>query len=188
LKNRLGIADPAVLADVERNVTAAALFRIRRQPIPGRYDLNHLRAFHLAIFRDVYPWAGRFRTVAMSRTALFALPQHIEPYLSGVLASLDTEGYLRDRPFRPFVERLAHYLAEVNAVHPFREGNGRTQRAFFRQLARDAGWQIPWERMDPDENVAASIAAMRGDERPLAAMLAGLVQPEAVWPPFGSGD
>ncbi|HXM57059.1 MAG TPA: hypothetical protein VOB72_16785 [Candidatus Dormibacteraeota bacterium] len=44
-----------MLADVERDVTTAALFRIRRQPIPGRYDAGHLRAFHRAIFADVYP-------------------------------------------------------------------------------------------------------------------------------------
>ena len=91
-----------MLADVERDIAAAALFRIRSQPIPGRYDPDHLRAFHRAIFADVYPWAGQFRTVAMAKTALFALPQHIESYLSEVLAGLGAEGHLRGRPFRPF--------------------------------------------------------------------------------------
>lgn len=124
----------------------------------------------------------------MARTARFAPPQHIGPYLDDVLSGLAAEEHLRGRPFRPFVERLAHYLAEVNAVHPFREGNGRAQRAFFGQLARDAGWRIAWERMDPEENVAASVASMRGEEGPLVAMLTRLVQPETVWPPFGLGD
>jgi len=48
------------------------------------------------------------------------------------------ENFLRDLDREPFIARPAYYLGEVNAVHPFCEGNGRTQRAFFEQLARDA--------------------------------------------------
>lgn len=187
MRNLLGIADAGHLEAVERELSTAALYRIRQAPIRGAYDPAHLRAFHRAIFGDVYRWAGDFRTVAMARTAMFALPQHIEPYLGQLLAELAAERHLRELPFRPFVERLAHYLAGVNAVHPFRDGNGRAQRAFFGQLARDAGWRLRWDRMEPDENVAASAASMRGDERPLATMLAGLVEPEGLWPPFEPG-
>ncbi|WP_212762334.1 Fic family protein [Nocardia uniformis] len=67
-------------------------------------------------------------------------------------------------------------MAEVNAIHPFREGNGRAQRAFFGQLAREAGWLIDWSALDPDENVRASRASLRGDNGPLHAMLKRLVQ------------
>jgi cell filamentation protein len=55
-----------------------------------------------------------------------------------------------------FVERLAHYYGELNARHPFREGNGRTQRAFLRQLAATAGWRLDWSELRKDDNVEAS--------------------------------
>lgn len=64
----------------------------------------------------------------------------------------------------------------MNAAHPFREGNGRTQRAFFGQLARDAGHRVAWERLDPVRNVEASIASHNGDDEPLRKLLDELVE------------
>jgi cell filamentation protein len=55
----------------------------------------------------------------------------------------------------PFVERLAYYYGEINARHPFREGNGRTQRAFTRQLAASAGWSVDWSDLDREQNIDA---------------------------------
>lgn len=184
LRNSLGIGDAGKLASAERELTYFTAYRLTRHRLPGSYDLQHLCAFHRAIFGVVYPWAGEVRTVAIARSALFALPQHIESSAAQVLGDLAAENWLCDLDFRRFVPRLAHHLAEINAIHPFREGNGRAQRAFVAQLARDAGWRVQWERMDPDENVRASAESMRGDERPLVKMLAGLVQPDAIWPPF----
>ena len=74
-----------------------------------------------------------------------------------------------------FVARLAHYLGEVNAVHPFREGNGRTQRAFFEQLACDAGFMLAWQHLDATRNIEASAAIMHGDEEPMRKMLDTMV-------------
>jgi hypothetical protein len=71
-----------------------------------------------------------------------------------------------DLPRDAFTERLTYYLGEVNAVHPFREGNGRAQRAFFEQLASDAGFVLDWQHLDADRNIAASAAIMHGDPGP----------------------
>jgi cell filamentation protein len=70
---------------------------------------------------------------------------------------------------------LTHYLGEVNAIHPFREGNGRAQRAFFHQLARQAGWPVDWTQLDPEANAEASAASLRGDNTLLRALLDDLV-------------
>ena len=83
--------------------------------------------------------------------------------------------YLRGLPREPFVDRLAHYFAEVNAIHPFREGNGRTQRAFFHQLCRMAGWPIDWTNLDPEANIAASMTSLHGDNGPLRSILEPLI-------------
>jgi fido (protein-threonine AMPylation protein) len=69
---------------------------------------------------------------------------------------------LRDLDREAFAARLAYYLGEVNAVHPFREGNGRTQRAFFEQLAREAGYTLAWQHLDAARNIEASVQPVAG--------------------------
>jgi len=162
-------------AEAERTVAIIALLRC--QPIPGRYDVDHLRALHRRIFGDIYDWAGELRTVPIAKEeSLFALPQHIEDYLTKALEQLAAENLLWGLDREQLVERLAHYYAELNAVHPFREGNGRAIRAFLSQLASGSGYRITWERMDAERNTAASKASLRGDNVPLRDMLDPLVE------------
>lgn len=175
LRNRLGISDPKLLRQVEADLTFAALVDLDMRVLPGAYDLPHLQAFHREIFGDVFPWAGEIRVVGISRTDPFCLPQHIATYAAEIFDALAKERFLRSRTRGAFLDRLTHYFAEVNALHPFREGNGRVQRAFFRQLSRDAGWPIDWTKLDPEYNVTASMAALRGDNSPLRRLLDGLV-------------
>ena len=135
--------------------------------------------FHQQIFGTVYPWAGELRTVDIARTArdVFCRWAFIESYSVEVFAGLAAEKRLMGLARAAFVRRLAHYYGEINAIHPFREGNGRAQRAFLGQLARDAGWRLAWSEMSGDQNDAASAAALQGDTEPLTAMLADLVRP-----------
>jgi len=168
LRNRFGLRDAGELDRRERDASALRLVELHARPLAGGYDLAHLQAFHRHIFGDVWPWAGEIRTVAIAKNdSMFALPAYIEPYLSGVLAELPHEGFLHGQTQDRIAERLTHYLAEINAAHPFREGNGRTQRAFISQLAADAGYHIAWERLTQQRNLETSIAAMRGDNAPL---------------------
>ena len=175
LRNRLGIVDYDRLRAVEAMLTQAAMADLELRTLPGRYDLAHLRSFHREIFGDIYPWAGEVRVVAIAKSDMFCLPQHIEVYAGEVFASMAKERHLRGLARDAFVDRVTHYFAEVNAIHPFREGNGRSQRAFFRQLAQRAGWRLDWSDIDPDENVRASILALRGDNGPLRDLLDGLI-------------
>lgn len=176
LRNLLGITDAEALARAETDISLLTIARLSRLRLPGDYDLEHLRAFHRAIFDRVYPWAGEIRTVSIARTDVFCLPQYIETYAAEVFGKLRAENRLRGLDRERFVERLAHYLAEVNSIHPFREGNGRTQRAFFAQLARDAGYVLDWTGLDQASNTAASRTAMRGDEGPLRDLLTRMVR------------
>ncbi|SDH72590.1 Fic family protein [Pseudonocardia oroxyli] len=177
LRNKLSITSAAELDRVEAEVTSLRLVQLRERDLPGDYDLAHLQAFHRFIFSDVYPWAGQLRTVAIAKDDLFCLPQHLEGFAADVFGRLARrDGYLRglDRP--EFLDKLTELLADINALHPFREGNGRAQRAFLAQLARDAGHPLRWEPMNPEQNVAASQAAHRGDNQPLRLMLDELVE------------
>lgn len=174
-RNRLEITDPTELEVAEADFSAVRLAGLQQRPLAGRYDLAHLQRFHERIFGDVYPWAGQLRTVRIAKGGMFCLPQHVESYAAEVFARLADADHLRGRDREMFIDGLTELLADLNALHPFREGNGRAQRAFCAQLAREAGHHMRWAAMDARENVAASRAALAGDNRPLHAMLARLV-------------
>jgi cell filamentation protein len=171
LRNKLGLATAAELAAAEREITHAALILLRESPVRPSYDLPHLREIHRRIFGDIYDWAGQVRTIAIAKGSLFCLPQYIEPAAAEIYAQLGKEHFLRRLAREEFLDRLTVYLGEVNAVHPFREGNGRAQRAFFEQLASEAGYTLDWQHLDANRNIAASVAIMNGDADPLRKML-----------------
>jgi cell filamentation protein len=157
LRNKLGITDPEELREVEARIVSLRDVELARETLPGEYNLAHLQAFHYALFRDVYDWAGQIRTVNISKEGLpFAWAQFVQDQTSALLAGLEHDSWLRGVKRERFVELLAHYYGELNARHPFREGNGRTQRAFLRQLSAAAGWRLDWSALDREGNIAAS--------------------------------
>jgi cell filamentation protein len=176
LYNKLGLGTAAELEAAEREITHAALILLDESPVSPSYDLPHLREIHKRIFGDIYEWAGQIRTVAIAKGAVFCLPQYIDSSAAVIFRELRDEDCLSRLRRDSFVGRLAYYLGEVNALHPFREGNGRAQRAFFGQLARDAGFTLAWQHLDPVRNVEASAAIMRGDPEPMREMLDALVR------------
>jgi cell filamentation protein len=176
LRNHFGIRDAVELAGLEAAISAGRIAQLERRFIPGDYDTSHLQAVHRKIFGDLYPWAGQLRTVKIAKDAsLFALPAHIAPYLTGVLGGLVDEDCLRGLERDDFVTRLTCYYAELNAVHPFREGNGRTQRAFLGDIATEAGHPVDWTGLDPDSNIQASRESHQGDNEQLKKLLDGLI-------------
>lgn len=179
LHNKLGLGTAAGLEAAEREITHAALILLRESPVSLTYDLLHLREIHKRIFGDIYEWAGQIRTVAIAKGTMFCLPQHIDSSAAVIFGELRGEGFLRGLRRDEFVGRLAYYLGEVNALHPFREGNGRAQRAFFGQLARDAGFALDWQHLDATRNVETSAAIMRGNPEPMRRMLGSLVRDDA---------
>jgi cell filamentation protein len=176
LYNKLGLGTAAELEAAEREITHAALILLDDSPVSPSYDLPHLREIHERIFGDIYEWAGQIRTVGIARGAMFCLPQYIDSSAAIIFRELPGEDCLRGLRRDAFIGRLAHYLGEVNALHPFREGNGRAQRAFFGQLARDAGFTLACQHLDPARNVEASAAIMRGDPEPMREMLNALLR------------
>lgn len=177
LRNRLGITDRAELAAAEADLAALAIAELELTPLPGNYDLEHLRAFHRFIFRDIYDWAGELRTVSIGKGQLFCPPERIRSEAAEIFGWLADDDYLRGLNRAAFLDGLTELLADINDLHPFREGNGRTQRAFCGQLARDAGYRIRWAGLDRAENVTAAKFAHEGDNAPLRALLDRLVAP-----------
>ena len=157
LRNKLKLDDAAKLKVLEAKVVSIRDVELARTTIPGEYNSQHLQAFHRHLFRDVYDWAGDFRTVDISKgNVRFAHWNYLNDSVSAVLGQLKDDYWLANLRRDYFIKRLAFYYGELNVCHPFREGNGRTQRAFLRQLSASAGWRLDWTELPPEGNIRAS--------------------------------
>jgi cell filamentation protein len=149
------------------------------EPLPsGRLGYAHYRAVHHHLFGDVYDWAGRIRIVRIIKGAsIFCYPEHIEGEMRRLFSGLRELNFLRDTDMQIFSANAAHFLSELNAIHPFREGNGRTQLAFLAILADAAGHPVNYGAIDPQRLLQAMIASFGGDEEPLTSVIASLLAP-----------
>jgi cell filamentation protein len=129
LKNRAHLRSQAELDEFE----AAMTFARAEEPLPaGRSSITHYKAIHHHLFQDVYSWAGKYRTVRLTKGAsTFCYPEHIAREMKRIFSWLKNERHLKQRSAGEFFAGAAHFLAELNAVHPFREGNGRAQLTFL---------------------------------------------------------
>ena len=172
LINKAEIRDQDALDAFEADATAVRMLELIESPVSGGFDLAHLQAIHRHVFQDVFEWAGELRDVDISRDgSTFGNWALIGPYLDGLLAKLKQEYYLNGLAPEDFIPRLAWYMSEINAAHPFREGNGRTQRIFCAQLAEQAGYFIDFETLDQNEMYAVMKASFNGNNKPLADLL-----------------
>jgi len=122
LSNKLGLKDQDQLDQYEAEITALRLVELQEKPIKGHFDLDHLKKLHFHIFQDVYDWAGEIRTVDISRGASrFAHAQYIESAAKTLFVNLKKENELKGLGVDDFSLRAAHYLSEINVLHPFRE-------------------------------------------------------------------
>jgi cell filamentation protein, protein adenylyltransferase len=174
LKNRLNLRTQAELDQFESFITAQRA----DEPLPaGSLSYRHYRAIHRHLFQDVYFWAGRLRTVRISKgNSTFCYPEHIDREMRRVFSALRAERHFRRLDAGKFAAKGAHLLAELNAIHPFREGNGRTQLAFLTALADRAGHPLALERLDPQTVLQATIDSFHGDEQSLIVVVRGLIQ------------
>ena len=134
LKNKLNITDGDLLEEAERNITALRILALRKNPPAGVMDFRYLRRLHKYIFGDIYDWAGEVRNVNINKGTMFCSHLFISQQAEYIFGQLKKEQYLTKCTDEEMPLRLAYYLSEINALHPFREGNGRTQRVFQPRL------------------------------------------------------
>ena len=161
LINKLNIQNNKDLAYYEARITAAKLLGLRFQGITGNFDKTHLLAIHHYLFEDIYPFAGKLRDENIGKGAFrFASFEYIEPELDRLLEQLKKENYLENLSKQQLAIKLAYYLSELNVLHPFREGNGRTNREFIRQLALKNGYLLNLKKVPPKQTLEASIESI----------------------------
>ncbi len=132
--NKLGIKDHDELEKREVEITFEKLVELYENPIRGEFDTEHLKDIHRYLFGDIYDWAGEFRNVYMKKAeTYFASEENIAPYLDHDLALLNRD-VLNIKTKFDLAEFLAINYINIQHIHPFREGNSRTIREFFRQF------------------------------------------------------
>ena len=164
LINKLGITSAEAFELAERDIVGFNMLDIRyMNPVPGNFDLKHLKDIHKHLFEDIFSWAGETRTVNIGKTLPFTSWLLINDYAEDIFTKLKKENYLIETPQQEYVKRMAHYFGEVNALHPFREGNGRTQKVFFEYLASVSGHRLFFKRISKQEMDDASAASLAGN-------------------------
>lgn len=168
LINKLNIKNTEDLSAAEREITAVKLAYAKQNPIIGDFDLKHLQRIHKFLFEDIYSWAGELRHVNIAKGNQFCLSQNLESYAENIFSKLKAEKYLVDA--ENIAHRLAFYLSEINVLHPFREGNGRTQRLFIEYLALNAGYRLDFSDVTPQEMIVASAESFACDYEKINSM------------------
>lgn len=159
LKNLQGIKDPDVLLFVESSAVTKRLQQLYDNPIEIK-DSNSLLVIHHYLFQDVYAWAGKVRTVNIYKDG--------KPFFNGERFSMgfqyiDTliNDYRNIEKLNKeaLASKLSEILDNVNFLHPFREGNGRTQREFLRLLALEKELTL---NLNPPDNKDVYDKYMKG--------------------------
>ena len=161
LVNKLEIKDKDLLKEYERQIVAIKLLELEKQPINNSFDKKHFSDIHRFLFEDIHEFSGCFRNEDIAKDNFkFARWEYIEHELIRLLEKLKSENYLKDLDKEMLANRLAYYTAELNILHPFREGNGRTIREFIRQLAKYNGYYLNYNMVSAVEMLSASIKSV----------------------------
>ena len=171
LMNNFNIRDQRVLSRIEQRFTAFRLLELADKTEFGDFDIKHFCDIHQYIFQDIYAWAGDFRTVDIAKGNLFCKAEFLNTEAERVFQEILLRRDFAGSKTEDAAKILAYVLSELNALHPFREGNGRTQREFIRQLAFVNGYHIDYTLISQEEMIAASRASFLCEYGPMEELM-----------------
>lgn len=161
LVNKLNIRENELLKTAEEEITLIKQMELLKNPIKGNFTKAHLINIHKFIFEDIYPFAGKIRREQISKAdTMFYPPNLIDRELDKVFAKIKDKNMLRETDEEKVFDNLAYVMAELNIIHPFREGNGRSIREFIRLMAKRMGYDLNWGNVDKEELLEASILSV----------------------------
>lgn len=163
LINKLNIQNDFELYDAERNIVSYELAGLYLEPVNGNFDFNHLKEIHERLFHRLYDWAGEERTISISKGDLFCLPQYINKFADDIFIELKRNNYLLYYDNDETIIKLADIFADINALHPFREGNGRTLRVFIESLSKINGIDLNISIISCKEMLIANQRSLNGN-------------------------
>jgi len=174
ITNKIGAINLKELNIRERRITLKKENALSINPIKGNFDYQHLKDIHKYIFEDIYTWAGQdrfdmklFGFMSKDRS-LFCAGGYIPEESKKIFSNLKNQNYFKNYSnIDQFVKDISSFVADLNALHPFREGNGRTQRVFLNQLVQNTNYKIDFNFIPKDKFVKALIEAMHKDNKKL---------------------
>ncbi|MFV1761507.1 Fic family protein [Phaeobacter sp. A90a-4k] len=176
LKNLLDIRDGKELDRAEREIV---LGRTRQGAPSGNLDAQHIRMIHKHLFQDIYDWAGQYRTVEIGKGGRwFHNHQFIEQGMADVERTLQRGNFGQGMNADQYSDFASEVISNLNYVHPFREGNGRTQTEFLRQLSERAGHELDSEKIQRDVWITACHVSHSGTNDLLKAAITYAIDPE----------
>lgn len=159
LKNKLGITDPKVFKEAESELAFAGLLELELIPIRGNFDRAHLYAVHNFLFESFYDFAGKTRKEDISKgNTRFCVWQYIDEQLDLLFGKIKNMEKPNGR--EEVADFFSYLMAELNIIHPFREGNGRAIREFIREYATQFGFKLDWSKVTRDELLNSMIASV----------------------------
>lgn len=168
LINQFGIKDPDLLKEYEKKFATLRIAELGEKPIKGNFDYQHLKNIHQYIFQDVYPWAGQQRIVDIIKTGtMFCPAQLIEMREKMVFGELKNQNYLIGLEKDQFAAEAAKVFGRINYIHPFREGNGRAQSEFMRELSLNAGHRLELSNVSQEYMIFAQREFITGNSKEL---------------------
>jgi len=174
LKNSENIKDFETLTAFELE---AVNVRSKSNLPRGKFNTLHYRQIHKHLFQDVYEWAGDYRTVRIAKNGnWFCFPKHVDEQMKELFEVLKSNNYLKGFTSEEFTKKATKFLSDLNAIHPFRDGNGRAQLTFLSLLAENTGHIIRVEEVKPKSFLAAMIKSFMGDLDPLEAEISFLLK------------
>jgi cell filamentation protein len=121
-------------------------------------------------------WAGQYRTVRTSKGGNpFCYPENIPAEMNALFQGLRGGELFAERNTDEFLQEISRFLGELNAIHPFREGNGRSQLAFIGLIGATFGRHFNFERLNPVTFLPAMIASYFRNQGPLTVELKNLL-------------
>ena len=165
LINNFGIENTRDLEEIEAESAALAIQEILKKAPPREFNALTLKKIHYEVFCDVYPWAGEFRKVDIAKgDTYFEKNGNIAGKLDELFARAHSQNFFAGMSLDDFAESTGAFLVELNRIHPFREGNGRTQRTLLSQMAFNAGYFIGWEGVSNDAMRRACVDGLEGNQ------------------------
>lgn len=163
LINKFDIRDEEKLKKLEADITFAKATILESNPISDKFDLEHYKAIHRFLFEDIYVWAGSFRTVDMAKKGTsFCSADQLDDVAKNCFGRLAESNLFSDLDRDEFIDAIVDFYCVTNMLHPFREGNGRTQRIFISQLIHHNGYDFDFSDIDSDDLMIATIQAANG--------------------------
>lgn len=154
LMNRIDGADTyAKVQAADRILSYKSYFEMARYPSQGKFDRAHMLAIHERMFRDLYYFAGQLRDMPMQIDSVtrFVAPHRIPSALDAFFEKLRAIDCRKGLKKEQFIAHAAQRLTDINIIHPFREGNGRSKRVFFTAWAEHAGFAFDWAKCKEEE-------------------------------------